>query len=112
MPILSVVVPELKTDNFDWICSDEAQARHSLIVRGLISVLSAATAKASDTETTEEAPEFAIEHVKAMVLCKQGDSVVALHRIGVTSVIKILTVKVRDCREDNRFCHFGLDSFC
>ncbi|KAG1338865.1 Pyruvate kinase [Cocos nucifera] len=93
MPILSVVVPELKTDSFDWFCSDEAPARHSLIFRGLIPVLSAATAKASDTEATEEALEFAIQHAKNMGLCKTGDSVVALHRIGVASVIKILTAK-------------------
>ncbi|XP_010938149.1 pyruvate kinase, cytosolic isozyme [Elaeis guineensis] len=93
MPILSVVVPELKTDSFDWSCSDEAPARHSLIFRGLIPILSAATAKASDTESTEEALEFAIQHAKNMSLCKAGESVVALHRIGVASVIKILTVK-------------------
>ncbi|KAG1371442.1 pyruvate kinase, cytosolic isozyme [Cocos nucifera] len=93
MPILSVVVPELKTDSFDWSCSDEAPARHSLIFRGLIPVLSAATAKASDTESTEEALEFAIQHAKNMSLCKAGESVVALHRIGIASVIKILTVK-------------------
>ncbi|XP_072996260.1 pyruvate kinase, cytosolic isozyme-like [Typha latifolia] len=93
MPILSVVVPELKTDNFDWTCSDEAPARHGLIVRGLIPVLSGATAKASDTESTEEAIEFALEHAKTLQLCKTGDSIVALHRIGVASVIKILTVK-------------------
>ncbi|XP_008781216.1 pyruvate kinase, cytosolic isozyme [Phoenix dactylifera] len=92
MPILSVVVPELKTDSFDWSCSNEAPARHSLIFRGLIPVLSAATAKASDTESTDEALEFAIQHAKVKGLCKAGDSVVALHRIGIASVIKILTV--------------------
>ncbi|OAY84110.1 Pyruvate kinase, cytosolic isozyme [Ananas comosus] len=93
MPILSVVVPELKTDFFDWTCSDEAPARHSLIVRGVIPTLSAATAKASDTEATEEALDFAIQHAKGLGLCKPGDSIVALHRIGIASVIKILTAK-------------------
>lgn len=93
MPILSVVVPELKTDFFDWTCSDEAPARHSLIVRGVIPTLSAATAKASDSEATEEALDFAIQHAKGMGICKPGDSIVALHRIGIASVIKILTAK-------------------
>ncbi|XP_072984494.1 pyruvate kinase, cytosolic isozyme-like [Typha latifolia] len=93
MPIVSVVVPELKTDFVDWTCSDEAPARHSLIVRGLIPMLSAATAKASDTEATDEALEFAIEQAKAMGLCKPGETVVALHRIAIASVIKILEVK-------------------
>lgn len=93
MPILSVVVPEIKTDSFDWSCSDEAPARHSLICRGLVPVLSAASARASNAETTEEAVEFAIQHAKAKGLCKKGDSLVALHRAGAASVIKILTVK-------------------
>ncbi|KAG2671480.1 hypothetical protein I3760_14G138100 [Carya illinoinensis] len=93
MPILSVVVPEIKTDSFDWSCSDEAPARHSLIFRGLVPVLSAGSARASDAETTEEALEFAIQHAKARDLCKNGDSVVALHRVDNASVIKILTVK-------------------
>ncbi|KAI4343342.1 hypothetical protein L6164_010703 [Bauhinia variegata] len=93
MPILSVVVPEIKTDTFDWSCSDEAPARHSLIFRGLVPILSAASARASHAETTEEAIEYAIQHAKAKGLCKTGDAVVALHRVGTASVIKILTVK-------------------
>ncbi|CAI8617636.1 unnamed protein product [Vicia faba] len=93
MPILSVVVPEIKTDTFDWSCSDEGPARHSLIFRGLIPVLSAGSARASHAETTEEALDFAIQYAKTKGLCKNGDSVVALHRVGVASIIKILTVK-------------------
>ncbi|PUZ41294.1 hypothetical protein GQ55_9G492200 [Panicum hallii var. hallii] len=93
MPVISAVVPEMKTDdNFNWTCSDERPARHSMIVRGLIPMLSAATSKASDTEATEEAINFAIDHAKKLKICKSGDSVVALHRIGASSVIKILTV--------------------
>jgi pyruvate kinase len=93
MPILNAVVPELKTDNdFDWTCSDETPARQSLIVRGLIPMLSAATAKASDTEATEEAITFALEHAKKLGLCKSGDSVVAVHRLSSSSLVRILTV--------------------
>ncbi|XP_057417773.1 pyruvate kinase, cytosolic isozyme-like [Lotus japonicus] len=93
MPILSVVVPEIKTDSFDWSCSDEAPARHSLVFRGLIPILSAGSARASHAETTDEAIEFAIQHAKTKGLCNNGDSVVVLHRVGNASVIKILTVK-------------------
>ncbi|PKA60311.1 Pyruvate kinase, cytosolic isozyme [Apostasia shenzhenica] len=93
MPILSVVVPELKTGFFDWSCSDESPARHSLIYRGLIPVLSTATAKASTSEATEEAIELAIGHAKAVGLCKSGDSVVAMHRLGAASVINLNIVK-------------------
>ncbi|XP_062172326.1 pyruvate kinase, cytosolic isozyme [Alnus glutinosa] len=93
MPILSVVVPEMTTDSFDWSCSDESPARHSLIFRGLVPVLSAGSARASDAETTEEALVFAIQHAKSKGLCKNGDSVVALHKVDNASIIKILTVK-------------------
>ncbi|AED96752.1 putative pyruvate kinase [Arabidopsis thaliana] len=93
MPILSVVVPEIKTDFFDWSCSDESPARHSLIFRGLIPVLYAGSARASHDESTEEAIEFATQYGKEKELCKTGDSVVALLRVGNASVIKILTVK-------------------
>ncbi|KAK7362463.1 hypothetical protein VNO77_04577 [Canavalia gladiata] len=92
-PILSVVVPEIKTDTFDWSCSDESPARHSLIFRGLIPILSAASARASNAETTEEAIDFAMQYAKTKGLCHVGDSVVALHRVGAASVIKIMNVK-------------------
>ncbi|KAL9349062.1 hypothetical protein Peur_056317 [Populus x canadensis] len=93
MPILSVVVPEIQTDSFDWSCSDEAPARHSLIFRGLVPVLYAGSAKASHAETTEEALDFALQHAKGKGLCRTWDPVVALHRVGTASVIKIINVK-------------------
>ncbi|KAL9996818.1 putative pyruvate kinase [Helianthus debilis subsp. tardiflorus] len=93
MPILSVVIPEIKTDTFDWSCSDESPARHSLIYRGLVPVLIAGSARASHDESTEEAIEFALEHAKEKGLCKNGDAVVALHRVGTASIVKIVTVK-------------------
>ncbi|GFP99612.1 pyruvate kinase cytosolic isozyme [Phtheirospermum japonicum] len=93
MPIFSAVVQEIKSDSFDWSCSDESSARHSLIFRGLVSILCAGSARASHEESTEEALEFALEHAKAKGLCKVGDAVVALHRIGTASIIKIVNVK-------------------
>ncbi|GAY39882.1 hypothetical protein CUMW_047800 [Citrus unshiu] len=92
MPILSVIVPEIKTDSIVWSCSDEAPATHSLIFRGLVPVLSSGSARASDEESTEETIEFALQHAKAKGLCRPGDSVVALHRMHVASVLKILAV--------------------
>ncbi|KAK2982028.1 hypothetical protein RJ640_029256 [Escallonia rubra] len=92
VPILSVVVPDITTDSFDWTCSDEAPARHGLIFHGVIPVLSSGSTRASHTESTEETVEFAIRHAKAKQLCRPGDSVVVLHRDG-TGMIKILTVK-------------------
>ncbi|XP_076925226.1 pyruvate kinase, cytosolic isozyme-like [Bidens hawaiensis] len=93
MPILSVVVPEIETDSFDWSCSDESPARHGLIHRGLVPVLIAGSARASCEELTEEAIEFALKHAKEKGLCEVGDAVVALHRIGTESIVKIVTVR-------------------
>ncbi|GAV72706.1 PK domain-containing protein/PK_C domain-containing protein [Cephalotus follicularis] len=93
VPILSVVVPEItSTDSFEWSCTDASPARHSLIFRGLVPVLSSGSARASQSESTEETIEFALQHAKAIGLCKPGQSVVVLHRIYTASVIKILTV--------------------
>ncbi|GMY14223.1 pyruvate kinase, cytosolic isozyme-like [Fagus crenata] len=92
MPILSVVVPEITTDSFEWSCSDAAPARHSLIYRGLVPVLSTGSARSSHAESTNETIELALQHAMAKELCKPGDSVVVLHRVDTASVLKILTV--------------------
>ncbi|KAG4110611.1 hypothetical protein ERO13_D13G058975v2 [Gossypium hirsutum] len=91
--ILSVVVPVLTTDSFNWSCSDEWPARHSLIYRGLIPVLAEGSAKATDAESTEVILEVAMKSATKKRLCKPGDAIVALHRIGAASVIKICVVK-------------------
>ncbi|CAI0416441.1 unnamed protein product [Linum tenue] len=93
VPILSVVVPVLTTDSFDWDCSDESPARHSLIYRGLIPILAEGSARATDAESTEEILVAALKKAVEKGLCKVGDAVVALHRIGSASVIKICMVK-------------------
>ncbi|ONK79729.1 uncharacterized protein A4U43_C01F9470 [Asparagus officinalis] len=93
VPILSVVVPVLTTDFFDWSVSDESPSRHSLIYRGLIPLLAEGSAKATDAESTEVILEAALRSAVKKKLCRPGDSVVALHRIGIASVIKICIVK-------------------
>ncbi|KAG6737500.1 hypothetical protein POTOM_059026 [Populus tomentosa] len=90
MPILSMIVPEIRTDSFEGSCSDEAPARHSLIYRGLMPVLTSVSGKVHHSESTEETIEMAFQYAKMKGLCKPGDSVVALHKIGTASVIKIL----------------------
>lgn len=92
MPILSVIVPEITTDSFEWSCSEETPARHSLIYRGLIPVLGTGSCGASQTESTKETMEFAIAYAKKNELCKPRDCIVALHRVESGTVIKILDV--------------------
>ncbi|GLT87386.1 hypothetical protein SLE2022_054720 [Rubroshorea leprosula] len=62
----------------EWSCSEEFPARHCLVYRGLVPVLSSGSAKASHSELTEETTRFAIQHAKEKGLCKAGDSIVAL----------------------------------
>eukprot|EP00850_Spirogloea_muscicola_P002669 SM000010S04307 [mRNA] locus=s10:856051:859056:- [translate_table: standard] len=93
IPILSVAVPVLTTDNLTWSCSEESPARHSLICRGLIPLLAEGAAKATDSDTTDEILNAALEFAKDRSLCKIGDSIVALHRIGNAAVIKIVDIK-------------------
>lgn len=93
VPILSVVVPEIiTTESFEWLCSDERPARHGLIYRGLVPVLSMGCVGASQAESTKETMEFAMRYGKSSGMCEPGDCVVALHKVESGIVIKILDV--------------------
>lgn len=67
-------------------------ARQCLSTRGLIPLLAEASAKANDTDTTDEILSASIEQAKGSGYCVPGDCLVALHRIGTASVIKIVDV--------------------
>jgi pyruvate kinase len=83
----------LTTDNLTWQCSSEAPARQCLMSRGLSPILAEGSARASDTDTTDEILHAALNHAKEMNYCNVGDTVVALHRIGNASVIKLVDIK-------------------
>ncbi|XP_024367985.1 pyruvate kinase, cytosolic isozyme [Physcomitrium patens] len=93
VPILSVAVPVMTTDSLTWTCSEESPAHHSLVVRGLIPLLAEGSARSTDSESTEVILNAAIKYALRRRLCLVGDSIVALHRIGVGNVIKIMEVK-------------------
>ncbi|GLT79491.1 hypothetical protein SLA2020_509770 [Shorea laevis] len=88
VPVLATIIPEITTDFLEWSCSEEFPARHCLIYRGLLPVLSSGSAKASYSELTEETTRFALQHAMEKGLCKAGDSVVVLQ----PGVIKIMTL--------------------
>lgn len=92
IPVLTVAVPVLTTDNLSWKCSGEGPARQCLVTRGLIPLLAEGSARASDSDTTDEILAASIEFGRAQGYCSPGDAVVALHRIGNASVIKIIDV--------------------
>ncbi len=83
----------LSADSLTWSCSGEGPARQCLVTRGLLPLLAEGSARATDSDTTDDILAVAIEHAKAMRYCAKGDSIVALHRIGNASVIKIVDIK-------------------
>lgn len=93
VPVLTVAVPILTTDSLSWECSSEYPARQCLITRGLIPMLSEGSARATDADTIDEILSAAISNAKESGYCSSGDVIVALHRIGHASVIKIVDVK-------------------
>lgn len=93
VPILSVAVPIMTTDSLEWQCSEESPAFHSLVCRGMVPILAEGSARSTDSESTEAILNAAIKYALKRRLVLGGDSVVALHRIGVASVIKIMEVR-------------------
>lgn len=164
IPVLTVAVPVLTTDSLTWTCSGEQPARQCLITRGLLPLLAEGSARATDTDTTDEiiavrsppcmdvamqslifsswcilsgdecklsralhpaiqdmlclnqnaseafsellrsqmpfvltlvlhGVQAAMSVAKQLKYCQRGDSVVAVHRIGHSAVIKISEVK-------------------
>ncbi|KAH7443952.1 hypothetical protein KP509_02G057900 [Ceratopteris richardii] len=96
VPIISVVVPVIKTNNLTWSFGEECPYRHSLISRGIIPVLAEASSHGRETDTSDEILRVTISHILERGLCKYGDAIVALHRIGASSVIKIVDIKQPD----------------
>ena len=56
-------------------------------------MLSEGSSGATDTDTVDEILSSAVIHGKQAGYCVAGDAVVALHRIGHASVVKIVDVK-------------------
>ena len=61
--------------------------------RGLIPILATGSARASDADTTDEILHAALDHARSAGFCAAGDCVVALHRIGNASVLKLCDIK-------------------
>lgn len=92
-PVLAVAVPVLTTDNLSWTCSSEAPARQTLITRGLLPLLAEGSAKSNEDDTTDNILQASIDFAKQQGYCKVGETVVALHRFGDASVMKIVGIE-------------------
>ncbi|MED6111027.1 hypothetical protein PIB30_048601 [Stylosanthes scabra] len=94
MPVLSVVIPRLKTNQLKWSFSGAFEARQSLIVRGLFPMLADPRHPAESTSATNESIlKVALDHGKAMGIIKSHDRVVVCQKLGDASVVKIIELE-------------------
>ncbi|XP_021865530.1 pyruvate kinase 1, cytosolic [Spinacia oleracea] len=94
MPILSVVIPRLKTNQLKWSFSGAFEARQSLIVRGLFPMLADPRHPAESTSATNETIlKVALDHGKALGIIKSHDRVVICQKLGDSSVVKIIELE-------------------
>ncbi|KAL2324911.1 hypothetical protein Fmac_023969 [Flemingia macrophylla] len=94
MPVISVVVPQLKTNQLRWTFTGAFEARQSLIVRGLFPMLADPHHPAeSKTGTNESILKVALDHGKAFGIIKPHDRVVVCQKVGDSSVVKIIELE-------------------
>ncbi|GMJ02940.1 hypothetical protein like AT3G52990 [Hibiscus trionum] len=94
MPVLSVVIPRLKTNQLKWSFSGVFEARQSLIVRGLFPMLADPRHPAESTSATNESVlKVALDHGKASGVIKSHDRVVVCQKVGDASVVKIIELE-------------------
>ena len=72
--------------------ADAAVSRSGGAVREAAALARESATAVADTDTTDEILHAAIDHAKAAGYCASGECVVALHRIGNASVIKIVNI--------------------
>ncbi|KAF7811564.1 pyruvate kinase 1, cytosolic-like [Senna tora] len=94
MPVLSVVIPQLKTNQLRWTFTGAFEARQSLIVRGLFPMLADPRHPAeSKSATNESILKVALDHGKAYGIIKPHDRVVVCQKVGDSSVVKIIELE-------------------
>ncbi|KAK4765662.1 hypothetical protein SAY86_026752 [Trapa natans] len=94
MPVISVVIPRLKTNQLRWTFSGAFEARQSLIVRGLFPMLADPRHPAESTSATNESIlKVALDYGKASGLVKAHDRVVICQKVGDASVVKIIELE-------------------
>ncbi|XP_010243271.1 PREDICTED: pyruvate kinase 1, cytosolic-like [Nelumbo nucifera] len=94
MPVISVVIPRLKTNQLKWSFTGAFEARQSLIVRGLFPMLADPRHPAESTNATNESVlKVALDHGKASGVIKSHDRVVICQKVGDASVVKIIELE-------------------
>ncbi|TXG49376.1 hypothetical protein EZV62_025251 [Acer yangbiense] len=94
MPVISVVIPRIKTDQLHWTLSGAFELRQSLIVRGLFPLLADPQHQADLTNATNDSVfQVALDHGKAFGIIKPHDRVVVCQKVGDASVVKIIELE-------------------
>ncbi|KAL8168184.1 hypothetical protein V2J09_009683 [Rumex salicifolius] len=105
MPVLSVVIPRLKTDQLKWSFTGAFEgpeidlpcftlARQSLIVRNLFPMLADPRHAAESTNATNESVlKAALDYGKEAGVIKSHDRVVVFQKVGDSSVVKIIELE-------------------
>ncbi|KAL0662624.1 hypothetical protein Bca4012_099461 [Brassica carinata] len=97
MPVISVVIPRVKTNQLKWSFSgafENSRARQSLIVRGLFPMLADPRHPAESTSATNESVlKVALDHGKQAGVIKSHDRVVVCQKVGDASVVKIIELE-------------------
>ncbi|XP_031110347.1 pyruvate kinase 1, cytosolic-like [Ipomoea triloba] len=94
MPVLSVVIPQLKSNQLRWTFSGAFEARQSLIVRGIFPMLADPRHPGDPANATNESVlKVALDHGKALGVIKPHDRVVVCQKVGDSSVVKIIELE-------------------
>ncbi|KAL6640432.1 hypothetical protein ACP70R_021555 [Stipagrostis hirtigluma subsp. patula] len=110
MPVLSVVIPRIKTNQLRWSVTGAFEARQTLIVRGLFPILAdprhpflrvgadcisppkQILRAESANAMNESVLNVALDHGKASGVIKSHDRVVVCQKLGDSYVVKIIEV--------------------
>jgi len=94
MPVLSVVIPRLTTNQLRWSFTGAFQARQTLVVRGVFPMLADPRhPEESINATNESVLKIALDHGKATGLIKPHDRIVVCQQIGSSAVVKIIELE-------------------
>ncbi|KAM0057812.1 putative pyruvate kinase [Helianthus debilis subsp. tardiflorus] len=94
MPVLSVVIPHLKTNQLRWTTIGAYEARQSLIIRGLFPMLADPRHATESTGATNETVlKVALDHGRNIGVIKPHDRVVGCQKVGDDSVVKIIELE-------------------
>nr|XP_043634572.1 pyruvate kinase 1, cytosolic-like isoform X2 [Erigeron canadensis] len=96
MPVISVVIPRLKTNQLRWSFSGSFEAKQSPIVRGLFPMLGLADPRhpaESTSATNESILKVALNHGKTSGVIKSHDRVVVCQKVGDASGVKVIELE-------------------